>query len=229
MIIGISGKKQSGKDSTGKIIQYFFSDFYKHGVSIERYFKMYDSIDNMQHTYEIKKYANKLKQLVASLIGCTIHDLEDEIFKNQGLGIYRYRSQQSPKLIFPSREQALQMYENHDIIKQELTPRLLLQEIGTDCFRDIIHPNIWVELLFVTHFPTSNWIITDVRFPNECRKIKEKGGFLLRINRKDIPLNNHISETALDEYNFDYVINNDDSITKLADNIKNFLKLKGLL
>ena len=31
------------------------------------------------------------------------------------------------------------------IDKIKLTPRLILQLLGTDCGRDIIHPNIWVN------------------------------------------------------------------------------------
>ena len=33
----------------------------------------------------------------------------------------------------------------------KLTPRKLLQLLGTDCGRDIIHPNIWVNALFADY------------------------------------------------------------------------------
>ena len=72
----------------------------------------------------------------------------------------------------------------------------------------------------------SNWIITDVRFPNEAQAIKDRGGILIRINRDNgtraIDVNAHLSETALDDYDgFDYVIDNDsDSVRDLIDKVK---------
>jgi len=64
-----------------------------------------------------------------------------------------------------------------------------------------------------------NWIISDVRFPNEAKSIKDREGVLIRIIRpltEDKIISNHESENALDHYNdWDYVINNDGSIEDL--------------
>lgn len=86
-----------------------------------------------------------------------------------------------------------------------------------------------------------NWIITDVRFPNEAQAIKDRGGIVIRVNRfseeQKIALlkaranrpNNaielalkeeHPSETALDNYEFDHVVENNGSIEELVDKIK---------
>lgn len=76
-----------------------------------------------------------------------------------------------------------------------MTPRLLMQLLGTECGRHIIHPNVWINALFADYKPTGefnhihdatiypNWIITDVRFPNEVKAIKERDGIVIRINR----------------------------------------------
>ena len=57
-----------------------------------------------------------------------------------------------------------------------------------------------------------NWVITDVRFVNEADAIKNKGGINIRIDRPNL-LNNqnninleHISETSLDDYKFNYYV-----------------------
>jgi hypothetical protein len=43
-----------------------------------------------------------------------------------------------------------------------------MQLIGTDCGRDIIHPNIWLNATMEKYVPgKSNWVLTDTRFPNE--------------------------------------------------------------
>lgn len=61
--------------------------------------------------------------------------------------------------------------------------REFIQVLGTDAMRKVIHPNIWVNALFSEFTDDSKWIITDVRFPNEVEKIKEKGGIIIRIGR----------------------------------------------
>ena len=81
------------------------------------------------------------------------------------------------------------------------------------------------------HRSFPNWIITDVRFPNEAKAIKDRGGIVIRVNRtyytedkKYIigydPFETHPSETALDDYEFDYVIENDGSLDELITKIK---------
>lgn len=82
-----------------------------------------------------------------------------------------------------------------------------------------------------------NWIITDVRFPNEANAIKERGGINIRIERGQainlptdgsgirdrILANQHPSETALDDYTFNYVIDNNGSIEELIQKVKEIL------
>lgn len=61
-----------------------------------------------------------------------------------------------------------------------------------------------------------NWIITDCRFPNEFRAIKDNGGIVIRIERDGIvPINAHPSETALDSFEFDFEIENNGSLEDL--------------
>lgn len=52
-----------------------------------------------------------------------------------------------------------------------------------------------------------DFVVTDVRFSNEARVIKGVGGVIVRITRPDeITDDSHASETELDDYPFDYVI-----------------------
>jgi hypothetical protein len=75
-----------------------------------------------------------------------------------------------------------------------------------------------------------NWIITDVRFMNEAIAIKNQGGFIIRVDRPDIKLiNDHPSETELDNWNFDYKVANIYDIFDLKQNIEQILKHKQLL
>lgn len=124
--------------------------------------------------------------------------------------------------------------------KHEFTPRELMQFIGTDLFRDKLLNNIWVNALFADYqsktiidknitkgFPKveyPNWIITDVRFPNELQDIKERNGIVIRINRNNIDASStHESETALDNAEFDYVIDNNSDIPHLIEEVRKML------
>lgn len=75
------------------------------------------------------------------------------------------------------------------------------------------------------------WIVTDCRFPNEVEAIKAREGVIIRVNRNivngiyvepnpgfDIP--RHQSETALDTWNFDAVIDNSGTIEELIEKVR---------
>ena len=279
MIIGISGKKQSGKDTVAKIIQYLTLSDYSSVRTNQLTFEKCTNIDLVQSNWQIVKFADKLKDIVCIIIGCTREQLEDEEFKNTPLSkeynLYELhltsnlnRGNKSDN-IFPSYEVANE-YRNSKssyrhrskIITRELTPRMLLQQIGTDVCRNI-HPNMWVnatmrdyqitaepEIIVSTgdvdercgKFPSyPNWIITDVRFPNEYDAIKQRGGIIIRVNRfsktqkvrvkarrggyinPDGPTDQHPSETSLDNHEFDYVIDNNGTIDDLIVKVKDIL------
>lgn len=120
---------------------------------------------------------------------------------------------------------------NNQEVKQQyidwlgMTVREFLQKLGT-AVRKEIDPDFWVKALFNTYH-NGNVIIADVRFPNEAEAIKERGGILIRIERPGAGAGNHISETALDNYDkFDYIVNNDgtlEDLFKRISNIRSFL------
>lgn len=74
-----------------------------------------------------------------------------------------------------------------------------------------------------------NWIITDMRFPNELKAVKDRGGFTIRVNRlyenpcKNILFDEHESETALDNAEFDEIVDNSGTIEELIEQIKQIL------
>lgn len=92
------------------------------------------------------------------------------------------------------------------------SPRELLQIIGTDCFRNLVHPDFWVKVGERKIQERLNGgvdvSVSDCRFPNEIETIKKLGGIAVRVIRTDREnYDNHPSETALDNYNnWDYVI-----------------------
>jgi len=57
---------------------------------------------------------------------------------------------------------------------REITPRLVLQEFGTDCMRNGFYQGIWVSLVKqeIINNPDNKYIVPDVRFANEIQIIK---------------------------------------------------------
>lgn len=82
----------------------------------------------------------------------------------------------------------------------------LLQIVGTDIFREQIHPDAWVLALRnrIEFYVRNNvfFVITDVRFPNEIDMVRGFGGDVVRIEAPEIDVSlrdpNHPSETACD-------------------------------
>ncbi len=93
----------------------------------------------------------------------------------------------------------------------------ILQWYGTDVARKE-NPNVWVQALDkrLSREAPEIAVVTDVRFENEAKYIKEKGGYLVQVIRRNADGTqfvdsgrdpNHISETALDAYGgFDFII-----------------------
>lgn len=258
-LIGISGRMGSGKDTVGAIIMGLTS-----GTNLERSnaFETFKKtglmpISTNKSPFVIKKFAGKLKDMVCLLIGCSREELENAEFKNKELGdewmnIFYNAPSGVGRVLVP--DSHLNISQGDKLYQKEyLTPRLLLQRLGTDCGRDIIHPNIWVNALFADYIkglvivpdrdpnsrfdgsvenegPYPNWIITDVRFPNELKAIEDRGGLTIRVNTNRAgKLSNHESETALDGAKFDYVIDNSGTIEELIEKVKTILKTEKII
>ena len=224
MIIGISGKIGSGKDTVGKIIQYLIANNIEdikqnEGTfhpSSEEDFTAFLKCDGYSHSgWKIVKFADALKDIVCILTGCTREQLENIEFKNSVLPdewnkwIIEYDNKTTSRNHYTSIKEAkeyLQRNKNRElhgtIVSIKYTYRDILQIIGTNLFRRLIHDNTWVNILMSKYIPEykfndgtkasiknwhntklPNWIITDVRFPNEVKAIKDRGGITIRVER----------------------------------------------
>lgn len=241
MIIAISGKIDSGKDTIGKIIQ-FLDALQKHSdiqPTFEEFCLLSEEeiadnpyLDDSISNWQIKKFAGVLKDYVCLATNCTREQLEDNDFKNQELG-----------------------EEWRQIGSELLTRRKMLQLIGTEAIRNNVHSNFWVNALFTKYIGDNvftvtevdgmsgtqelvypNWIITDMRFPNEMQAVKERGGITIRVERnvtKDgkpiIRENEHESETVLDEFPFHYIIDNGYNLKLLIELVREILVKEQLI
>lgn len=220
MLIGISGKIGHGKDTAAFMLQEIF---HQKGIDLVK-----------------RQFAGKLKEFVASLIGCSLEQLEDQDFKRSVLA--------------PQWTKTLTDTVGYEYgapikgpIEKPMTVRDLLISIGHG-LRVSTHDALWVNGLFADYTLTAaggypeyginqdggtvaigyntimkypDWIIPDMRYPNEANRIKEHGGFNIRIQRDSIPSLDHPSETLLDAYNFDLLIVNNSSLDDLRSSLEN--------
>jgi hypothetical protein len=92
--------------------------------------------------------------------------------------------------------------------------RALLQEVGS-MMRDE-YEHYWVDAAFAEAAKYEHVVMTDVRYPNELARLRQLGGVFVRIIRPGVgPVNDHPSETALDDQPADVTVINDATIDKL--------------
>lgn len=159
IIIGISGKKGSGKDTFALLLEDLFR---KQEIKVIT-----------------KAFADKLKQCCAIISGQFEWIFYNQNIKDKKAGLLN------------------------------MTNRELMQKFG-DLTRQL-DPDIWIKLTLESEYKIAPdiLIITDVRFKNEAKAIKDKGGILIRMESNRSKEDTHKSETDLDDYNnFDLVITN---------------------
>ena len=184
MIVGIIGKIGHGKDTVSNYIR-----------------------RNSDTLFTEKRFADPIKACVAQILGCTVLDLEDRNFKERPLGSewnsYKLFCDDIEQDIRPRNyEEAVYFAEtlygfDESQVKIEevvMTPRTMLQTMGTEWGRNTIHPDIWVNSMMQeydsTHLSRSNtknptWLMPDVRFPNEAQAIKDRYAFLSKSYDQD--------------------------------------------
>ena len=137
--------------------------------------------------FEEVAFADPLREVVNEVFGATFEEMSDRTLEEQKLDRFPFES-----------------------------PRHLLQQIGTNLFRQD-WPEVWVEHMRRRLTPlTGDMVITDVRFNNEAILVKELGGFLIRIvcpavEESLVAKDLHPSETAMESIVVHKTIQNDGS------------------
>jgi len=133
------------------------------------------------------------------------------------------------------------------------TPRLALQQIGTDVMRTHFHNDIWVNCLLKQIQGVPKVVVTDCRFPNELSALTDLGAHSVQLKRGPNPewwilaekynlasvgdrraIENlglspasfgiHPSEFSLAGYDFDTVIHNDGSLIDLSEKVDDVIR-----
>ena len=254
MILGISGRKQAGKNTTANILhgmilkeQGFVNDW-SIGANGQL---MIDSSDadgwgefdvtrqdeqfsewaehNMWPYVKIYSFADHLKWICIKLF-----DVPFECC----FGTDEQKNQTQEHLLWENMPGVITCSEVWDSLCPDgepdglmyhaegpMTAREFMQFFGTDVMRKMYEP-IWVNACIkkIQQEQSGLAIIADVRFPNEAKAIEQAGGKVVRLTR-EIYEDNHSSEVALDDYPFtDYIDNKIESIDILMVKVKEFYR-----
>lgn len=212
MIIGLSGKAQSGKNTVCDMIIYTIYYHRYYNVKKQKGYIEYNQEFSTEHMQKVEQhfmkimsdynifihsFAYKLKLVLTAFCNHTVDEFENVDFKN-------------------SEVDWLTIEDKHP------TYRELLQKFGT-AIRNGVCSDFWVQVALndpVINDRSCINIFTDVRFFTEVEGLKQKGAKIIRINRDGAGAGNHVSEIELDNYEFDVVINNNGSKQELLEQVR---------
>ena len=147
-----------------------------------------------QHNFTKISFADKLKDGVASSFGWNRELLEGDTDESRAW-----------------RETVDEFWTKET--GREITPRLVLQEFGTDCMRNGFYDGIWVSLVKqeIINNPETNYVVPDVRFKNEIDVINNLGGKIWNVRRGELPTwwgyaiqdNHHPDSSLMKDYHPD--------------------------
>ncbi len=194
LILGFGNKARQGKDTAAEAIRDYYQTLNLHGLK--------------QHRVGIFKFATALYQEVNQYLKNRTDAFGGEFTWQAFHPDFNTRI---PDWVQPDPNpevSALAPYGKH--------PKLL-QWWGTE-YRRAQDPDYWTKKLFES-IPSNLDIalITDVRFPNEADGVRQRGGYninVIRLRQDGTPYFStdrrgaHVSETALDGYNWDFRISN---------------------
>jgi hypothetical protein len=185
------------------------------------------------HNFKKLSFADALKDGVAAMFNWPRHLLEGDTEESR-----LWREQQD---LFWTKE-----------MKKPISPRLVLQLVGTEAMRVGFYDGVWVSIAKqkLLSDPKTNWVLPDTRFPNEIEMIKKIKGQIWRVKRGPDPewydealaANDlsflhcnevhdyiiehhkvHYSEWAWVGQKFNQVIENDSDIDSLKEKVKNLV------
>lgn len=117
-----------------------------------------------------------------------------------------------------------------------VSPRQMMQILGTDCCRNVIRPDIWLrradmhmqnlqkEYADADVFEV-NLVVTDIRFEDEAQWIREHEGTIIHVKRETTTsVAEHISEQGVKTKPVDYLVYNDSTIEELGNRIDGIVK-----
>lgn len=201
-VIALTGRAGSGKDTAAAMLQILTGVAWPYVYSD-------GAINSETSTYQVyntdnwsvKKFAYPVYHIAAILVGRDVEDIMTD----------------------PNFKSQVQAWD--------LTGRQLLQKIGTECFRDVIGTNVWVDVMQRTldrlnYFGNTGVIISDLRFLNEAAFLEFNWDVtIIKLGGRNGNVEiSHPSEAEISDIIPNYLIDNSGSYVDLMDGLAEICK-----
>lgn len=225
IVIGISGAKNSGKDTAASMIHYIF----KSGITNATYKEWALKYEQTRFKPTVIHFADYIKDILSILFNIDRklfdsrtykdelwYDIHGNVFFDKPKHDARFTNSEEickDVTIDNLKTTPLAYYmNNYQFVFIKL--RTLLQYFGTDIVRNQIENDRWVKLTMGRAWNLARkeglCLIPDVRFANEQKWITKTGGIVIKLERPTKNIDNHDSEDMSD-INVDYIVNNDNT------------------
>lgn len=214
MLIGIHGKKRSGKDTAARFIRNYEVDI---GGNAEIY----------SLAFPIKLALNFG---IGRKIGLTFDDFDGktnvnrdsdlfEVTKEMMMDCLRYLHQSYQKLSYEETESAIKII--NDLDYGQWTIRKMMQTLGTDVMVQV-NTNYWLIPLFKWSL-NKDMIVPDIRQTHEIEFVRNHG-MMMFVYRDTNLCDNHITERGLDPLPDESIIHNDADLATFCEKTLNTYK-----
>jgi len=200
--IALAGHKQTGKDESAKILTRLLAE---RGL-----------------TSRVTYFATPLKEFCIAVLGLPRDKVYGSDADKSELSFIQWdKLPHMLKLKYHPSNMASETKSHYR--EGYMSIREVLQIVGTDIVREMLWSDAWSSYPFRQKWAEDVILIPDCRFENEVDEVLKAGGTILRLERNTGLTDNHASELALDNYNFDFKYENNGSIAELESYLKGFL------
>lgn len=128
------------------------------------------SLLETHHQFQKMAFASSIKDIIALLFGWNREHLEGTSVESR-----EWREQVDPWWT--------------EQLGRAVSPRLMLQIIGTEMFRNCLSPHFWTTVLKrrIQESDARDIVISDCRFPEEVELIRSLGGVVVCVQRQSVP------------------------------------------
>lgn len=159
-VIGLLGVKGAGKDTAAKHLQ-------------------------EHHNYVRVAFADKLYNEVAVAFGVTVEFLGNRDTKEKDLPALALKNCKDAAFVRCVLEESGRKRLSEQFLEQPRSPRFIMQLWGTEYRRKRGLDSYWLDAVgaLMDARPGTLFVVTDVRFINEAKYIRSRGGILVRVRR----------------------------------------------
>lgn len=169
--------------------------------------------------FQILSFADTLRKYVSIIYNVSVADLKDKN-KKEAFQLFTWGPNEARKMEqLASLPEGCLIDSKHDME----SIRILLQFVGTSVLRQY-DDDIHVKWTAETIDPLTDYVVDDVRFPNELKLLNDMGALSIYVIRpNNFKYSTHTSETLLRRSNFKYWVINDEDLDYLNNQFNNFV------